>query len=99
MPRFAAGLEYDGRAYCGWQSQPGLSTLQDAVERAISRVADSPIECTCAGRTDAGVHALAQIVHFDSEAARSERAWRPGANTSLPPDLSRLWVRGRPRAF
>ena len=57
MPRFAAGLEYDGRAYSGWQFQPGLQTVQDVVQRALSRVADAPVECVCAGRTDAGVHA------------------------------------------
>ena len=62
MPRFAAGLEYDGRAYSGWQFQPGLQTVQDAVQRALSRVADAPVECVCAGRTDAGVHAIAQVV-------------------------------------
>lgn len=93
MPRFAAGLEYDGRAYSGWQSQPGLTTVQDALQGALSRVADAPVECICAGRTDAGVHAFAQVVHFDSDAARSERAWRLGANTYLPPDVSVVWVR------
>jgi len=99
MARFAAGIEYDGRAYSGWQIQPGLDTLQDAVQRAFARVADSPVECTCAGRTDAGVHALAQVVHFDSDAARSERGWRLGANTYLPPDISVTWVREVPAHF
>ena len=93
MARIAAGIEYDGRAYSGWQSQPGLTTVQDALQRALSRVADTPVACTCAGRTDAGVHALAQVVHFDSDAARSERAWRLGANTYLPSDVSVMWVR------
>ncbi|MEO8063787.1 MAG: tRNA pseudouridine(38-40) synthase TruA [Pseudomonadota bacterium] len=93
MPRFAAGIEYDGRAYSGWQFQPGLSTVQDVVQRALSRVADSQVDCVCAGRTDAGVHALAQVVHFDSEAARTERAWRLGTNTYLPSDVSIAWVR------
>jgi tRNA pseudouridine38-40 synthase len=93
VPRFAAGLEYDGRAYRGWQQQPGLVTVQDVVQRAFGRVADAPIDCTCAGRTDAGVHALAQVLHFDSDAARSERGWRLGANTYLPPDVSVAWVR------
>src|SRR5262245_61529329 len=99
MPRFAAGLEYDGRAYSGWQYQPGLHTVQDVVQRALSRVADSPVECVCAGRTDAGVHALAQVVHFDSAAVRSERGWRLGANTYLPPDVSVAWLREVPEAF
>jgi len=99
MPRFAAGLEYDGRAYAGWQFQPGLKTLQDALQRALSRVADAPVECVCAGRTDAGVHALAQVVHFDTDAVRSERGWRLGANTYLPPDVSVIWVREMPPHF
>ena len=99
MPRFAAGLEYDGRAYSGWQSQPGLNTVQDVVQRAIARVADAPVECTCAGRTDAGVHALEQVVHCDSDAARSERSWRLGANTYLPQDVSVAWVREVPGHF
>jgi tRNA pseudouridine38-40 synthase len=85
MARLAAGLEYDGRAYSGWQFQPGLQTLQDVVQRALSRVADAPVECVCAGRTDAGVHALGQVIHFDSDAMRTERAWRLGGNTYLPP--------------
>jgi tRNA pseudouridine38-40 synthase len=99
MPRFAAGLEYDGRAYAGWQFQPGLDTVQDVVQRALSRVADSPIECVCAGRTDAGVHAAGQVIHFDSEAVRSERGWRLGANTYLPPDVAIVWVREVPGQF
>jgi len=99
MARIAAGLEYDGRAYSGWQFQPGLSTVQQVVERALARVADAPVECTCAGRTDAGVHAFAQVVHFDSQAARSERGWRLGANTYLPPDVSVVWVREVPEHF
>jgi tRNA pseudouridine38-40 synthase len=69
------------------------------VQRAFARVADSPLECACAGRTDAGVHALAQVVHFDSDAARSERGWRLGANTYLPPDISVTWVREVPAHF
>jgi tRNA pseudouridine38-40 synthase len=99
MPRFAAGLEYDGRAYSGWQFQPGLQTLQDMVQRALSRVADAPVDCVCAGRTDAGVHALAQVIHFDSTAVRSERGWRLGTNTYLPPDVSVAWVREVPEQF
>jgi tRNA pseudouridine38-40 synthase len=99
MARFAAGLEYDGRAYSGWQFQPGLSTVQDVLQRALSRVADAPVDCVCAGRTDAGVHAAAQVVHFDSVAIRSERGWRLGANTYLPGDVSVLWVREVPGHF
>lgn len=99
MPRFAAGVEYDGRAYSGWQFQTGLHTVQDVLQSALSRVADSAIECVCAGRTDAGVHALAQVVHFDSDAARSERGWRLGANTYLPQDVAVTWLREVPGHF
>jgi tRNA pseudouridine38-40 synthase len=99
MARFAACVEYDGRAYSGWQYQPGLRTLQDALQCALSRVADAPVECTCAGRTDAGVHALGQVIHFDSEAARSERGFRLGANTYLPGDVSVVWLREVPAHF
>jgi len=99
MPRYAAGLEYDGRAYSGWQFQPGLQTVQDVVQRAFSRVADSAIECVCAGRTDAGVHASAQVVHFDTTAARSERGWRLGANSYLPADVSVAWLCEVPEQF
>src|SRR5687768_11228731 len=99
MARFAVGLEYDGGAYSGWQFQPGLQTIQDVVQRAFSRVADAPVECVCAGRTDAGVHAGAQVVHFDTTAVRSERGWRLGANTYLPRDVSVTWVREVPGHF
>jgi tRNA pseudouridine38-40 synthase len=99
MPRFAAGLEYDGRAYSGWQYQPGLNTVQDVLQAALSRVADSPVECVCAGRTDAGVHALGQVVHFDSDAPRGERSFRLGANTYLPGDVSVVWLREVPAHF
>ncbi len=99
MRRFAAGLEYDGRAYSGWQFQPGLHTIQDVLQRALSRVADAPVECVCAGRTDAGVHAFAQVVHFETDAVRSERGWRLGTNTYLPPDVSVEWLREVPASF
>jgi tRNA pseudouridine38-40 synthase len=99
MARFAAGLEYDGRAYSGWQFQAGLNTVQDVVQRALSRVADSPVDVSCAGRTDAGVHAAGQVLHFDSDAARNERSWRLGANTYLPEDVSVVWVREVPAHF
>ena len=99
MPRFAAGLEYDGRAYSGWQYQRSLHTVQDVLQGALSRVADSAVECVCAGRTDAGVHAIGQVVHFDTDAARSERGFRLGANTYLPSDVSIVWLREVPTHF
>ncbi len=88
MPRFAIRVEYDGCAYSGWQRQPELpSTVQQTVEDALSRIADHSIEIICAGRTDAGVHALGQIFHFDSSARRSNHAWLAGGNTHLPDDI------------
>lgn len=99
MARFAACVEYDGRAYSGWQYQPCLDTVQDVLQGALSRVADAPVECVCAGRTDAGVHASGQVIHFDSDAPRSERGFRLGANTYLPADVSVVWLREVPPHF
>lgn len=93
MPRIALGIEYNGAAFAGWQVQPDQRTVQGCVEQALSRVADHAVQVHCAGRTDAGVHASAQIVHFDSEAARSEWAWAMGANANLPPDVSAVWAK------
>lgn len=95
MTRIAAGIEYDGSAYHGWQSQdsPQLNTLQAQCEAALSRVAAHPITVTCAGRTDKGVHALEQVIHFDSHAARDMQAWVAGANHFLPADMRVLWAK------
>ena len=73
--RHALGIEYDGSGFLGWQRHHGGATVQGAVEAALGFVADAPIEVTCAGRTDAGVHAACQVVHFDSDAGRPARAW------------------------
>ncbi len=91
--RFALGIEYDGTDFLGWQRLTHGRTVQGVVESALSFVAAHPVEVTCAGRTDAGVHARNQIVHFDSPAVRSERAWTLGANSNLPPDVAVLWAR------
>ena len=91
--RIVLGLEYDGGAFCGWQSQPDRCGVQDALETALSGVADQKIETVCAGRTDAGVHALAQVVHFDSDAQRPLTAWIRGANALLPQSVAVLWSR------
>ena len=88
----ALGLEYDGSGFSGWQSQRGVSTVQDSLETALSRVADHPIRVICAGRTDAGVHAVGQVVHFKSVAARTPRSWVLGANVNLPPGISVVWA-------
>lgn len=85
--RLAAVIEYDGSAYSGWQAQKDTHTVQETVERALSSVADEPLKVICAGRTDAGVHAVGQIVHFDTSASRTERSWVLGANSNLPTDV------------
>jgi len=99
MARVALGLEYDGSAYAGWQSQVNAPSIQSAVERAVSKVADHAVQVTCAGRTDAGVHSVGQVVHFESTAKRTERAWALGANTNLPNDVSVRWAHEVPDDF
>jgi tRNA pseudouridine38-40 synthase len=99
MQRYAAAVEYDGGPFAGWQVQDGPRTIEGELARALSSVADHPVELVCAGRTDAGVHATGQIVHFESAARRSARAWTLGANTSLPPEIGVLWVRPVPQHF
>jgi tRNA pseudouridine38-40 synthase len=93
MPRIALGLEYDGTEFAGWQAQTHAQGIQSVVETALSSVADHQITITCAGRTDAGVHACMQVVHFDTQAKRTERAWVRGANTQLPDSVGLLWAR------
>lgn len=90
--RIAVGVEYDGTRYAGWQRQADISTVQAEVERALGRVADHPVTVTCGGRTDAGVHALGQVAHFDAAARRSLRGWVLGANTLLPADIALTWA-------
>lgn len=91
--RIAMGIEYDGTNYVGWQMQDNGLSVQAVLEEALSKVADQPIRTICAGRTDTGVHALGQVVHFDSDAERSERAWVFGCNTHLPKDVAVIWAR------
>ena len=91
--RIVLGIEYDGSAYHGWQSQEDVLTLQSVIEKALSQVANEAVTVTCAGRTDAGVHALGQVAHFDTEAERSEYSWIFGANSNLPPDISVRWAK------
>jgi tRNA pseudouridine38-40 synthase len=90
--RVAAVVEYDGTEFAGWQSQAHCLSIQGLVQQAIGFVAGHPIEATCAGRTDSGVHALGQVVHFDTSAARTPRAWVLGANTRLPPTVALQWA-------
>ncbi len=91
--RYALGLQYDGTQYYGYQSQPGLITIQGCLDRALSQVADEHIISVCAGRTDAGVHAMGQVVHFDTNAVRDDHAWLLGVNSNLPDDISVTWVK------
>lgn len=91
--RIALGIEYDGTNYHGWQCQAGLSTIQEKVEFALSKIALQPIKVVCAGRTDAGVHALEQVVHFDTEVIRQDIAWIFGTNSNLPLDIRIIWAR------
>lgn len=91
--RVALGIEYDGTAYVGWQRQKSGTGVQEIVEAAIAKVADQEIQTTCAGRTDAGVHASGQVVHFDSSAQRSDRNWLLGVNSALPDDINAAWAR------
>lgn len=90
--RYALGIEYDGTDFLGWQRLGEGASVQAALERALSRVADHPVAVTCAGRTDSGVHGCGQVVHFDSDAVRSMHAWRMGANSNLPDSVAVLWA-------
>src|SRR5690349_10950030 len=99
MTRWAAGVEYLGTRYSGWQWQGHAASVQQEVERVLSAVADHPVKVTAAGRTDAGVHALNQVIHFDSEAARAPHAWLFGANSQLPRDIGLRWVQAAETEF
>jgi len=92
-------LEYDGSRFLGWQTQPAGGTVQDALQAALSAVACEPIQVTCAGRTDRGVHARRQVVHFDSSAARPLSAWVRGTNALLPEAVAVLWAGEMPGEF
>jgi tRNA pseudouridine38-40 synthase len=89
--RYALGIEYDGSEFLGWQRHGNGPTVQAAVEAALGFVANEPVNVVCSGRTDAGVHAACQVVHFDSEVPRDQRAWVMGSNTRLPGAVRVLW--------
>lgn len=93
MVRIVLGVEYDGAGFAGWQSQPHGNTVQDVLEKALAAVAGTTLRVSCAGRTDAGVHALAQVVHFDCGVQRPESAWVRGVNAHLPPQVAVRWAR------
>lgn len=90
--RIALGIEYDGATFTGWQSQPHGNTVQNVLETALAIIADAPVRVVCAGRTDTGVHATSQIVHFDTEASRPLNAWVRGANRHLPRTVAVRWA-------
>lgn len=97
--RTALVIEYDGSQYHGWQAQSGLHTVQQAVENALSKVADCTISVVCAGRTDTGVHATNQVIHFDCEKERTIKSWIHGANSYLPKDICVKLGKEVPEAF
>lgn len=90
--RIALGLEYDGSRFCGWQSQPSGCGVQDHLQVALAQMAGHEVRISAAGRTDAGVHALSQVAHFDTEARRPQNAWVRGVNAFLPPGVRVLWA-------
>ena len=93
MSRIVLGIEYDGSAYAGWQWQHGKRTVQAELQTALSKIANQAITVICAGRTDAGVHALEQVVHFDCEIERDLHAWMMGGNSQLPDDIRIVWAK------
>jgi len=91
--RIAFGIEYDGTNYVGWQRQESGTGVQALVEAALCKVANETTEAVCAGRTDAGVHAAAQVIHFDTGAIRTDRHWLLGVNSNLPDDVCVTWAK------
>lgn len=97
--RIALGIEYDGSQVYGWQRQREVPSVQQYLEEALGKVADSPIQVQCAGRTDAGVHATGQVVHFECDAERNMRAWTLGVNANLPDAVAVKWAKQVDSAF
>src|SRR4029079_9056617 len=97
--RIALGLEYDGAPFRGWRTQADGTGVQDALERALSDIAAAALSTVAAGRTDAGVHATIQVVHFDTDARRADTAWLRGVNAWLPPSVSARWAGEVPAEF
>jgi tRNA pseudouridine38-40 synthase len=97
--RIALGLEYNGASYCGWQSQSSRCGVQDALEMAIGSIVDHEVRTHAAGRTDAGVHALMQVVHFDTNILRPETAWVRGVNAFLPDTIRVVWAKQAEETF
>jgi len=97
--RVALGIEYSGENYCGWQRQKHSPSVQENLEITLSQIADQPIKVFCAGRTDTGVHATNQVVHFDMSGSRPMTAWLRGANNHLPRDISITWAKNVENGF
>ncbi|MDH5182994.1 MAG: tRNA pseudouridine(38-40) synthase TruA [Gammaproteobacteria bacterium] len=97
--RLALGVEYDGSTFCGWQFQDHSPSVQAVVENALTKVANTPVRVHCAGRTDTGVHATGQVIHFDTDVVRSERSWVHGANANLPKEVAILWAKPVDESF
>ena len=92
--KIALGVEYFGKNFHGWQVQKsGLRTVQSSVEASLSKVANHPVRVFCSGRTDSGVHAMEQVIHFETSVIRTERAWLFGGNVNLPSDVNFNWLR------
>lgn len=91
--RYALGIEYDGKIFCGWQRQKSVASVQQTLEQALSKVANEPIEVVCAGRTDTGVSATNQVIHFTTSKIRKDVAWTLGVNTYLPKEIAVTWVK------
>ncbi|QLB13054.1 tRNA pseudouridine38-40 synthase [Bisgaardia hudsonensis] len=89
--KIALGIEYNGKNYFGWQKQEKVASVQGTLEKAISFVANEPIQVYCAGRTDSGVHGTGQVIHFETTANRPEKAWSFGVNANLPDDIAVTW--------
>ncbi|WPK51951.1 tRNA pseudouridine(38-40) synthase TruA [Vibrio fluvialis] len=97
--RIALGIEYDGTQYYGWQRQREVKSVQEELEKALTVIANHPVEVQCAGRTDAGVHGTGQVVHFDTTATRKTVAWTMGANANLPKNIAVRWAKEVPDDF
>jgi len=97
--RYALGIEYDGAEFFGWQRQSHASSVQQSLEKSLAVVANHPVTVICAGRTDTGVHARGQVVHFDSPSKRSERQWMLGINSNLPDAVRVLWIQAVDDSF
>ncbi len=91
--KYAVCVEYDGTSFCGWQKLSHAPSVQEEVEKALSKVANHSVDIVCAGRTDSGVHGIGQVIHFESKSIRSDKAWLLGGNTNLPSSIGLRWIK------